>query len=155
MVRVIFHQKCFFTNKKKNMKILLNSQQVSLTVGHFKYQMQLFLHERQKNFAQFNHFVFFHYLMFNFEKLTQILYEKKQTKQANYCIKYKLKSRKLIHKIYLFCRYISFIPVFISKDPKLFEEVVVSVTVSIVVVLFLVPEVEDCFGCVCVFVVDF
>lgn len=26
---------------------------------------------------------------------------------------------------------------------------------SIVVVLFLVAEVEDCFGCVCVFVVDF
>lgn len=26
---------------------------------------------------------------------------------------------------------------------------------SVGVVLFLVPEVEDCFGCVCVFVVDF
>lgn len=35
------------------------------------------------------------------------------------------------------------------------EEVVVSVTVSVGVVMFLVPEVEDCFGCVCVFVVDF
>lgn len=35
------------------------------------------------------------------------------------------------------------------------EEVVVSVTVSIVAVMILVPEVEDCFGCVCVFVVDF
>lgn len=35
------------------------------------------------------------------------------------------------------------------------EEVVVSVTVSIVVVMFLVPEVEDCCGCDCVFEVDF
>lgn len=35
------------------------------------------------------------------------------------------------------------------------EGVVVSVTVTIDVVMFLVPEVEDFLGCVCVFEVDF
>lgn len=51
--------------------------------------------------------------------------------------------------------FISFIPV--SKDPKMFQkdDASLPVAVSIGVVMFLVPEVEDCFGCDCVFEEDF
>lgn len=51
--------------------------------------------------------------------------------------------------------FISFIPV--SKDPKMFQkdDASLPVAVSIGVVMFLVPEVEDFLGCVCVFEVDF
>lgn len=37
----------------------------------------------------------------------------------------------------------------------MFQKDVVSLSVTVGDVMFLVPEVEDCFGCVCVFVVDF
>lgn len=37
----------------------------------------------------------------------------------------------------------------------MFQKDVVSSSVTVGDVMFLVPEVEDCFGCVCVFVVDF
>lgn len=79
--------------------------------------------------------------------------KKQKKKQVSYYSKYKIKLKKLMYKFICFVdSFISFIPV--SKDPKMFQkdDASLPVAVSIGVVMFLVPEVEDCFGCV--FVVD-